>query len=87
MKENTMHPAIEEAIEFLHSWDAEPTTENIKEVMKDWIRNLSSHLGNEAHDHMVSCGISLGEGWSWEEHDRQTLSQISEYTQCLLMLG
>lgn len=65
----------------------EPTKADIKNVLTEWIRNLASQIGEEAHAHSEACGISLDEDLTWEEHDRIVISQISEYTNCLLTLG
>lgn len=81
------NPILAEVIEELESWDIEPTTENIKDMLHFWIKNLYSHIGEEAHEHSLTCGIIDETGMTWEEQDMQMLTQIMEYKKCLAELG
>lgn len=82
-----MNPIIEEVIEFLENWNVQPTKENIKKVLNQWIKNLYSHIGTEAHKHSSSCGIADQTGTTWEEQDAQTLQQIDSLKKCLVEIG
>lgn len=77
-----MNDVIQEAIDYLESWDIEPTKEKIKSVLNNWIENLYSHIG-EAHKHEKECGIVDLTGMTWEEQDVQMLKQIESYKNCL----
>ena len=76
-------PEIEEVIDYLECWDVNPTKENIKRVLNQWIENLYSHIGNEAHKHSLECGVVDETGMTWEEQDRYMLQQIDRYKRCL----
>lgn len=78
-----MDDIIQEAIDYLESWDIEPTKEKIKRVLNNWIENLYSHVGEEAHIHEVECGVEDLTGFTWEEQDIQILKQIEDYENCL----
>ena len=78
-----MNPVITEVVEYLYSWDIEPTKENIKRILNRWIKNLYSHIGIESHQHSLSCGITDQTGLTWEEQDMQTLQQIETYKKCI----
>jgi len=78
-----MNPVIKEVIEYLKSWDVTPTKENIKEVLTEWINNLYSHIGVEAHKNELALGIKDETGLSWEEQDNIMLSQIEDYKNAL----
>lgn len=81
-----MNPVLTEVIEYLESWGCKPTKENIKRTLNEWIKNLYSHIGVEAHRHSLSCGIVDETGMTWEEQDMQMLQQIKRYRQCLLSI-
>ena len=74
-----MNDVIQEVIDYLESWDIEPTKEKIKRVLNNWIENLYSHVGVEAHKHEEECGIDDLTGMTWEEQDIQMLKQIESY--------
>lgn len=78
-----MNDVIQEAIDYLESWDIEPTKEKIKRVLNNWIENLYSHVGVEAHKHEKECGIVDLAGMTWEEQDIQMLKQIESYKKLL----
>lgn len=82
-----MNNVIQEAIDYLESWDIEPTEEKIKRVLNKWIDNLYSHIGVEAHKHEEECGIVDLTGMTWEEQDKQMLKQIESYKNCLVAIG
>lgn len=77
---------LEEVVEHLESWDMKPTKENMKKVLSQWIDNLYSHIGKEAHEHSLACGIEDNTGMSWEEQDMYMLQQIDIYKRCLVEL-
>lgn len=74
---------LEEVVEYLESWDVEPTEELIKQTLNKWIENLYSQIGAEAHKHLLACGIVDKTGMTWEEQDMQMLQQIDRYKKCL----
>ena len=78
-----MDDVIQEVIDYLESWDIEPTKEKIKRVLNNWIENLYSHVGVEAHKHEEECGTVDLTGMTWEEQDAQMLKQIESYKKCL----
>ena len=80
------NPVIAEAIECLESYDIEPTMENIKKEIGQWIENLYSHVGIEAHKHAENCGVVNETGMSWEEQDMLMLKEIERYKKCLAAL-
>ena len=82
-----MNDVIQEAIDYLESWDIEPTKEKIKRVLNNWIENLYSHVGVEAHKHEEECGMVDLTGMIWEEQDIQMLKQIESYKNCLAVMG
>jgi transcription initiation factor IIE alpha subunit len=82
-----MNLVLKEVIEYLESWDCKPTKENIKKVLNKWIENLYSHVGIEAHKHLLACGIIDNTGMTWEEQDMQYLQQIDIYKKCLIEIG
>ena len=82
-----MNDVIQEAIDYLESWDIEPTKEKIKRVLNKWIENLYSHIGEDAHRHEMECGIENLTGMSWKEQDIQMLKQIESYKNCLVAIG
>lgn len=79
-----MSSTAKEVIEYLESWDCEPTKENIIKTLRKWIENLYSQIGKAAHEHLLACGIIDKTGMSWEEQDMQMLKQIEKYKQCLV---
>lgn len=79
-----MEETIKEVVDFLESWDCEPTKENITRTLKKWIENLYSHIGAEAHMHSLACGVVDETGVSWEDQDMQMLQQIKKYKQCIM---
>lgn len=82
-----MNPILEEVIEYLKSCDVKPTEENIKYTLNKWIKNLYSHVGAEAHEHSLACGVVDETGMTWEEQDIIMLQQIEEYKKCLTEIG
>lgn len=82
-----MNDVIQEAIDYLGSWDIEPTKEKIKRVLNNWIENLYSHVGAKAHKHEEECGIVDLTGMTWEEQDIQMLKQIESYKNCFAAIG
>lgn len=83
----TTNPVIEEVIEYLESWDIEPTIDLIRSTLIKWITNLYSHVGIAAHAHSSACGVENRTGISWLEQDIQMLKQIEEYKKCLEEIG
>ena len=82
-----MNQIIEEVIEYLKSWDINnPTKDDIKNVLNTWINNLYSHIGIEAHQHALSCGIIDETEMSLEEQDMYMLQQIDKYKQCIMSI-
>ena len=77
---------IEEVKEYLESWDIKPTLENIKNVLNEWIKNLSSQIGEEAHKYLLDCGIIDNTKMTWKEQDSCTIQQINAYKKCLATL-
>ena len=75
-----------EVIEYLESWDIEPTKENIKRTLNKWINNLYSHVGVAAHKHSLSCGVIDETDMTWEEQDMIMLKQIERYKRLLISL-
>lgn len=57
----------------------------IKEI-QERIENLESYIGEDAHKRLESMGIEDNTGMSWEEQDKQTEKQISEYKELLIFL-
>jgi hypothetical protein len=82
-----MNPILKEVVEYLESWDCKVTKENIKKVLDEWIDNLYSHVGIEAHKHSLACGVVDETGMTWEEQDAQYLQQIDRYKKCLIEIG
>lgn len=82
-----MNPVMKEAVEYLESWDVKPTKENIKIVLNQWIKNLYSYIGIEAHRHLLVCGVVDKTEMTWEEQDAQMLQQIERYKKCLIEIG
>ena len=78
-----INPNIVEAVEYLESWDAEATKENLIKVFKTWIANLQSQIGPEAHKRLMVNGVTLGTNITWDEVDKVHLRKIEEYQQCL----
>ena len=78
---------LAEIIDYLENWDIEPTKDKIKKVLNDWIENLHSHVGAEAHRHEIECGIDDLTGLTWEEQDAQMLQQIERYKKCLVTIS
>ena len=78
-----MNQELAEAIDYLESWNIEPTKEKIKRVLNNWIENLYSHMGVEAHRYEIKCGITDLTEMTWEEQDMQMLIQIEKYKKCL----
>lgn len=84
---STINPVIKEAIEYLESWDVEPTMDLIKNTIIKWIANLYSHIGIAAHMQSCNSGVEDETGMSWIEQDMQMLKQIEEYNNCLAEMG
>lgn len=82
-----MNDVIQEAIDYLESWDIEPTKEKIKRVLNNWMENLYSHIGVAAHDNELKCGVEDLTGMTWEEQDIQMLKQIESYKNYLAAIG
>lgn len=82
-KKENMSPLLEEVIEKLECCDIEPTKENIKKQINEYIKNLQSHIGTEAHNHSMECGVENLTGMTWDEMDKVMLQQIEEYKSCL----
>lgn len=78
-----MNPILQEVIEYLESWDVKPTQQNITQVLNEWIENLYSHIGAEAHKHSLECGVVDETEMTWEEQDMYMLNQINKYKKCL----
>lgn len=78
-----MSPVLNEVIDYLKSCDIKPTKEIIAEELNFYIKNLYSHVGEEAHKHSESIGIINDTGMTWEEMDAQMLKQIEEYKEAL----
>ena len=76
-----------EVIDYLESWDIEPTKEKMKNVLNNWIGNLYSHVGAESHRHEMECGIDDLTGMTWEEQDVRMLEQIERYKKCLAVIS
>lgn len=79
-----MSKTMVEVIEFLESWDCKPTKEEMIKTLREWIKNLYSHIGVAAHEHSLACGIVDETGVSWEEQDMQMLQQIERYKKCIV---
>ena len=77
---------LSEVIEYLESYDMLPSTKNIKKVISEWISNLYSHIGAEAHKHQRELDVIDKTGMSWEEQDMQMLKQIQDYKEALVEL-
>ena len=77
---------MNEAIEYLKSWDCKPTKENIKNTLKRWIDCAYSHVGNIAHERAMDMGVKDETGISWIEQDLLTFQQIRRYQECLKLL-
>ena len=78
-----MSPVLNEVIDFLKSCDIKPTKKIIEEELNFYIKNLYSHVGEEAHKHAESIGIINDTDMTWEEMDAQMLKQIEEYKEAL----
>lgn len=74
-----MNQELTEVIDYLENWDIKPTKEKIEIVLNNWIENLYSHIGAEAHRYEIECGIADLTGMTWEEQDVQMLNQIEKY--------
>lgn len=81
-----MNPYIEEAIEYLESFDTIVSKYSIRGILKEWICNCNSHIGPEAHEHERACGIIDMTGMSWEEQDDQMREKIRNYENALVEL-
>lgn len=77
---------MNEVIDYLKSWDVKPTKENMRRVLEQWISNLYSQIGTEAHEHALACGVEDLTGLTWEEQDIQALRQIGKYKRCLALI-
>ena len=62
-----MSPVLNEVIDYLKSCDIKPTKEIIAEELNFYIKNLYSHVGEEAHKHSESIGIINDTGMTLEE--------------------
>ena len=55
-------------------------------TINERIENLESHIGYDAHMHLIECGIEDNTGMSWDEQDEYTKKQIDEYKELLSFL-
>lgn len=78
-----MKDGILDTIELLDACDIKPTKENIIKEIKEQIKNLYSHIGEEAHKHSAECGVVDLTGITWEEHDKWVIEIINEYKECI----
>lgn len=67
----------------LWSYDAPITYELFISTVKEYIKNLESHIGEEAHKKLKELGVIDNTGMTWEEQDAQTGKQIKEYKDLL----
>ena len=67
----------------LWSYDAPITYELFVNTVKEYIKNLESHIGVEAHKKLKELGVIDNTGMTWEEQDIQTEKQIKEYKDLL----
>ncbi len=81
-----MNPYIEEAIEYLESFDVIVSKYSIRRILEEWICNCHSHIGREAHEHERTCGIIDMTSMSWEEQDEQMREKITNYGNALVEL-
>ena len=65
----------DEVTEYLESWDCPVTKDNICRVLSEWISNLKSHIGKEAHEREALYVEDLT-GMTWEEQDAYALEKI-----------
>lgn len=56
------------------------------EEITNRINNLSSSVGNEAHEKLEALGVVDETGLTWEEEDKYTKEQISGYENLLTYL-
>lgn len=82
-----LNSGIKRAIEHLESWNQKVTKENLIKVFETWIANLQSHIGFEAHQHSLECGVEDCSGMSWGEQDEIYLREIETYKECLAELN
>ncbi len=76
----------DEVIEYLESWDCEPTVDNMSRVISEWISNLRSQIGEEAHKRAALYVTDLT-GMTWEEQDAWATRRIKELEDCLKEIG
>lgn len=81
-----MEQTIKEVIDVLEERDIEISKENMKHLLSQWITNLYSHIGTNAHTHAKMCGVEDETGMSWEEQDAYMLQQIVIYEDALKAL-
>lgn len=78
----SIQEAKEEAVLQLLSWDCPINAEMVKKVLKDWISNLKSHIGKEAHEYEARF-VEDHTGMTWDEQDAQCKEQIGDYEEAL----
>ncbi len=67
----------------LWAGDVAITYDIFRETVGTYIRNLESHIGEDAHKHLADLGVIDETGMTWEEQDEQTKKQIDEYKKLL----
>lgn len=80
----TVLEAMEDAKEELISWDCEPTRGNLILVFEEWINNLYTYIGEDAHRHLYE--LFGRTGIVWEEEDARILDKIELYKKCISLL-
>ena len=75
-----------EVAEYLESWDCPLTKDNISRVLSEWINNLRSSIGEEAHRRLALYVDDLT-GMTWEEQDERSLKKIRQCEDYLKEIG
>ena len=79
----SIQEAKEEAVLQLLSWDCPINADMVAKVLKDWIRNCWSHIGEEYHKTLTSLGVKDLTGMTMEEHNAQSIELARDYEEAL----
>ena len=68
-----------EVSSYLESWNIRFSNEAAVKVVREWIENLSSHCGADAHRTLEYLGVADETGMDWDEQDAWAREKIARY--------